>query len=83
MPVRNKPMGRIPVKVIDDLWKDSIDMHIHPGPDPNAERPIDSIKVSFTIKDADNWETIDSTDLISVTLPEKSTEPASEDQKTK
>ena len=44
---------------------------------------IDSIKVSFTIKDADNWETIDSTDLISVTLPEKSTEPASEDQKTK
>ncbi|HBE15557.1 MAG TPA: hypothetical protein DCY72_04870, partial [Ruminococcaceae bacterium] len=27
---------------------------------------IDSIKVSFTIKDADNWETIDSTDMISV-----------------
>lgn len=46
MPVRNKPMGRIPVKVIDDLWKDSIDMHIHPGPDPNAERPIDSVKVA-------------------------------------
>ena len=42
MAVRNKPLGRIPVKVIDDLWKDSIDMHIHPGPDPLAERPIDS-----------------------------------------
>ena len=48
---------------------------------------IDSIKVSFTIKDADNWETIDSTELISVTLPKKSTEaatePASEDEKEK
>lgn len=46
MGVRNKPLGRISVNVIDDLWKGSIDMHIHPGPDPNAERPIDSIKVA-------------------------------------
>jgi hypothetical protein len=44
---------------------------------------IDNVKVSFTIKDTENWETIDSTELISVTLPEKSTEAASEDQKTK
>lgn len=44
---------------------------------------IDNVKVSFTIKDTENWETIDSTELISVTLPEKSTETASEDQKTK
>ena len=44
---------------------------------------IDSVKVSFTIKDADNWETIDSTDLISVTLPEKVTEPASADEQVK
>lgn len=34
---------------------------------------IDSVKVSFTIKDAESWETIDTTDLISVTLPEKPT----------
>ncbi|MDE7245908.1 MAG: hypothetical protein K2O18_18300, partial [Oscillospiraceae bacterium] len=46
MAVRNKPMGRIPVQVIDELWKNSIDMHIHPGPDPNAERPIDSAQVA-------------------------------------
>lgn len=44
---------------------------------------IDSVKVSFTIKDADTWETIDSTDLISVTLPEKVTEAASSDEKAK
>ena len=44
---------------------------------------IDSIKVSFTIKDADNWETIDSTDMISVTLPEKPTEAATVSETTK
>lgn len=44
---------------------------------------IDSIKVSFTIKDADNWETIDSTDMISVTLPEKPTEAATVGETTK
>lgn len=52
MAVRNKPMGRIPVQVIDDLWKDSIDMHIHPGPDPNAERPIDSAQVAMIASEA-------------------------------
>lgn len=31
MAVRNKPLGRIDVNVIDDIWKGSIDMHIHPG----------------------------------------------------
>lgn len=46
MAVRNKPIGRISVQVINELWKDSIDMHIHPGPDPNAERPIDSAQVA-------------------------------------
>jgi len=46
MGVRNKPLGRIPAAVIDDLWRGSIDMHIHPGPDPNAERPIDSVNVA-------------------------------------
>ena len=44
---------------------------------------IDSIKVSFTIKDADNWETIDSTDMISVTLPEKPTAAATVGETTK
>lgn len=35
---------------------------------------IDNVKVSFEIKDADNWETIGSTDLISVEqLPQKPT----------
>lgn len=52
MAVRNKPMGRIPVQVIDELWKDSIDMHIHPGPDPNAERPIDSAQVAVLAEKA-------------------------------
>lgn len=46
MALRNKPLGRIPAQVISDLWAGSIDMHIHPGPDPNAERPIDSIQVA-------------------------------------
>ena len=44
---------------------------------------IDSIKVSFTIKDADNWEPIDSTDMISVTLPEKPTVTATVGETTK
>ena len=35
---------------------------------------IDSVDVSFEIKDADSWETIDSTDLIGVELPQKETE---------
>lgn len=52
MAVRNKPLGRIPVEVIDDLWKGSIDMHIHPGPDPNAERPIDSAQVAMLAEKA-------------------------------
>ncbi len=52
MGVRNKPLGRIPAAVIDDIWKGSIDMHIHPGPDPNAERPIDSIKVAKLAQEA-------------------------------
>lgn len=39
---------------------------------------IDSVKVSFEIKNADNWETIDSTDLISVDLAEKETQAATE-----
>ncbi len=46
MAVRNKPLGRIDVNVIDDIWKGSIDMHIHPGPDPLAERPVDSVRVA-------------------------------------
>lgn len=46
MAVRNKPLGRIDVKVIDDIWKGSIDMHIHSGPDSLAERPLDSIQVA-------------------------------------
>lgn len=46
MAVRNKPLGRIDGKVIDDIWKGSIDMHIHPGPDPLAARPLDSVQVA-------------------------------------
>ena len=52
MALRNKPLGRISAQVIDDLWRDSIDMHIHPGPDPNAERPIDSAKVALIAEKA-------------------------------
>ncbi len=47
MAVRNKPLGRIPASVIDDIWKGSIDMHIHPGPDSLAERYIDSVQVAM------------------------------------
>lgn len=39
---------------------------------------IDSVKVSFEIKDADNWETIDSTDLINVELKQTATEAVTE-----
>lgn len=46
MAVRNKPLGRISGDIIDDIWKGSIDMHIHPGPDPLADRPIDSVSVA-------------------------------------
>ena len=52
--------------------------------DEHSIDEIDSIKVSFEIKDADSWETIDSTDLISVELKApateavKASEPASE-----
>lgn len=52
MAVRNKPLGRIPARVIDELWKGSIDMHIHPGPDPLAERPIDSAQVALLAEKA-------------------------------
>ena len=40
--VRNKPLGTISPGVIENLFKGSFDMHIHPGPDPVAERPWDS-----------------------------------------
>ncbi len=46
MAVRNKPLGRIDGKVIEELWKESVDMHIHPGPDSLAERPLDSIQIA-------------------------------------
>lgn len=46
MGVRNKPMGRISPEVIDRIWKGSIDMHIHPGPDALAERPLDSAQIA-------------------------------------
>jgi len=46
MSVRNKLLGRIPVQIIDDLMKGSIDMHLHPGPDPAAERPLDCLQIA-------------------------------------
>lgn len=52
MAVRNKPLGRIPASVIDDIWKGSIDMHIHPGPDSLAERHIDSVQVAMLAEEA-------------------------------
>lgn len=52
MAVRNKLLGRIAPEVIDDLWKGSIDMHIHPGPDPLAERPLDSGQVAILAQNA-------------------------------
>lgn len=39
---------------------------------------IDSVKVSFAIKDAGNWETIDSTELISVDLKAIETQAATQ-----
>lgn len=53
MAVRNKPLGRIEPQIIEDIWKGSIDMHIHPGPDPLAERPIDSIRVARIAEQAE------------------------------
>lgn len=52
MAVRNKPLGRIDGWIIDDIWKGSIDMHIHPGPDPLAERPLDSVNVAHIARNA-------------------------------
>ena len=46
MGVRNKPMGRISADIIDGIWKGSVDMHIHPGPDALAERPLDSGRIA-------------------------------------
>ncbi|MBQ3265752.1 MAG: hypothetical protein IJH07_08250 [Ruminococcus sp.] len=42
---------------------------------------IDSVKVSFEIKDAENWETIDSTGLINVELDQAETATESESEK--
>ena len=39
---------------------------------------IDSVKVSFEIKNADNWETLDATDMISVELAAKETQAPTE-----
>lgn len=39
---------------------------------------IDSVKVSFVIKDAGNWDTIDSSELISVDLKSKETQAATQ-----
>ena len=52
MGVRNKPMGRISADVIDKIWKGSVDMHIHPGPDALAERPLDSAQISVLAEQA-------------------------------
>lgn len=37
-----KLLGRMDNGIIEDLLHGSIDMHIHPGPDPVADRPCDS-----------------------------------------
>ncbi|HJC05425.1 MAG TPA: amidohydrolase [Candidatus Enterocloster excrementipullorum] len=37
-----KLLGRLDNQIIDDLFHGSIDMHVHPGPDPVADRPNDS-----------------------------------------
>ena len=52
MAVRNKPLGRIEAGIIEDIWQGSIDMHIHPGPDPLAERPLDSAQVALLAQKA-------------------------------
>jgi hypothetical protein len=52
MAVRNKPIARIPVEVVNTLWQGSVDMHIHPGPDPNAERPLDGAQMAKLARDA-------------------------------
>lgn len=52
MGVRNKPLGRISPGIIDRIWKGSIDMHIHPGPDALAERPLDSAQIALLAQQA-------------------------------
>ena len=42
--------------------------------DEHSIDEIDSIKVSFEIKDAEEWKTVDTTDLISVELKTPPTE---------
>lgn len=39
---QRKLLSRMDNRIIDELFKGSIDMHIHPGPDPVADRPNDS-----------------------------------------
>ena len=50
--VRNKPLGSISPEVIENLWKGSFDMHIHPGPDPVAVRPLDSGTIAVKAQEA-------------------------------
>lgn len=49
--VKTKPMGNIDVKIIEEIWKGSIDMHIHPGPDPSGTRPLDSGDIALYAKE--------------------------------
>ncbi len=47
-----KLLGRMDNRVIDDLFHGSIDMHIHPGPDPVADRPCDSGSMALQAQEA-------------------------------
>lgn len=49
--VKRKPLGNIDVNIIEELWKDSIDMHIHPGPDPSGTRPLDGAQIAQYARD--------------------------------
>ena len=39
-------------EVIEGLWKGSIDMHIHPAPDPSTVRRADSLEIAKIAQDA-------------------------------
>ena len=41
-----------PAKTVEDLWKDSIDMHLHIAPDPSVVRRVDGVQAASLAKEA-------------------------------
>lgn len=42
-----------PFETVERLWKGSIDMHIHPAPDPGTVRRVDSLEAAMAAQEAD------------------------------